>query len=271
MASKAGKLYINSLFVLIVEYVWSYSYYGQGIDPETLTRPFVYRQLVPLLSSVVPLTVVMAISGLGFYLALRKLYYHFYRQTDVTEVYLVIAVFVCLVVCANYRKPYDLMVAWLMTSGLYLILTKQFWKYLGVLALASLNKETAFLLIVFSVVIWLHEKGLWWMTACQVYVYGIITYCIRLAFSYAPGSGLWINPWKNILAHFQSPALLVVTLLVVAWLGFRIRNRWWVLLPEMQTMFWVFVPFMLVAYIVCGQAYEFRSLWEIAPILILLI
>ena len=264
------KLYLNSVCVLIVSYIWSYSYYGQGTDPETLTRPFVYRQLVPLVSHIIPLTVVMTISGLGLYLALRKLYYHFYAQTELTEIYILVFVLIELVVCANYRKPYDLMVAWLMTVGIYLILTRQFWKYLGVLALASLNKETAFLLIVFFVVISFRDRGVWWMAACQVYVYGLITVCIRLAFSYAPGSGLWINPWNNVLAHLQSPISLICTLVVVVWLGFRINNRWMVH-ADIRKMFWVFVPAMLVAYIVCGQAYEFRSLWEIAPVLILLI
>ena len=244
-----------------------------------LYRPWAYRLLVPSVvryvasfgvSSSYVLVLVVTISGLGFYLALRKLYYHFYPITNHAEIYIIVFVSVCLLVFNYDRLPYDLMVAWLMTTGIYLILTRQFWKYLGVLALASLNKETAFLLIVFFVVISFRDRGAWWMTACQVYVYGLITVCIRLAFSYAPGSGLWINPWNNVLAHFQSPISLICTLLVVVWLGFRINNRWRVH-ADIRKMFWVFVPIMLVAYIVCGQAYEFRSLWEIAPVLILLI
>ena len=112
------KHYLNFTLVAVVSFFWSYIYYSGGLYPEDYTRPFVYRQLVPLLArgieffgapAGIALVVVMTVSGVGFYLALRKLAQEFYNLSDWQELYLVGGVLVSLMVMGAYRKPYDLM------------------------------------------------------------------------------------------------------------------------------------------------------------------
>lgn len=287
------KLFINSLFVGLVSFVWASVYWlgvGNLWQVEKLTsldlaKPWIYRQFVPELARLLSLTglridyalvVVVTLSGVLFYLYLRKLYFHFYPESMKGEIYVIGSVFVGMLIFGYNRLPYDLMTAFLMTLGLYYIITLQNWKYLVVFALACLNRETAFLLLLVYGVFWLYyhkyiPKLSWWMTACQIYIYGLITYCLRLVFQYNPGSTLWIEPWLNLVRYYNHPAQTVLYLGVmgiILWLVFR---KWNTKSFALRLAFVTITPLLFVMFIVCGQPYEIRVFWECWGLVVTLI
>jgi len=280
------KLFLNSLFVGLVSFVWSAVYYLDIYPAELYTKPFVYRVLVPLLASIVDLfgvsfnlsvVLVMTVSGIGFYLALRKLYFYYYAQSTKGEIYVLVSVVAGLLLFEYYRKPYDLSTAFLMTLGLYYILTVQNWKYLIVFTLACLNRETAFLLILVYVVFWLYYrkytllfKSFWWMTACQIYVYGLITYCLRLAFQYNPGSSLWVEPWQNLVRYANHPVQTIIYATIIAIILLRVFRNWNIKPFSLRLAFVVVYPVVFLSFLVCGQSFETRTLWEMFPLVVML-
>ena len=277
------KLYLNSLIVAVVSFFWSYIYYAGGLYPEDYTRPFVYRQLVPLLArgieflgvpAGVALVVVMTLSGVGFYLALRKLAQEFYHLSNKQELYLVAGVLGSMLVMGAYRKPYDLMTALLFTLAFRYMWRGRSREYFLVFVLSCVNRETTFLLILLYVVFsWLMSVPFWQvfkMTVCQVMIFVLITYVLRIALAEAPGSGLWIEPAENIIRFTDQPYRFLLHL------GGAFLVLWWVFREEpKKPTFWlvsfvVISPVLTLMYLVCGQAFELRAFWEISPLVIVL-
>jgi len=280
------KLYLNSLIVAVVSFFWSYIYYSGGLYPEDYTRPFIYRQLVPLLargieffgvSAGIALVVVMTVSGVGFYLALRKLAQEFYNLSDWQELYLVGGVLVSLMVMGAYRKPYDLMTALLFTLFFYYFWTDQKAKHLLVFAFSCVNRETTFLLVLFYVVYLFpmlkYKRSRYeivWMSLSQIYLYVLITFAVRFILSDSVGSSLWVQPVENILKFADQPYRFLLYLLGALGLMWWM-SRGWEQKPEyLRYAFGLFAPILLVAHLIVGTAFELRIFWELAPLVIIL-
>lgn len=280
------KLYMSSVIVAVVSFFWSYIYYAGGLYPEDYTRPFVYRQLVPLLArgieffgvpAGVALVAVMTVSGVGFYLALRKLTFQFYNLSNKQELYLVVGVLVSMLVMGAYRKPYDLMTACLFTLFFYYMRTEQNAKQLLVFALSCVNRETTVLLVLFYVVYLFYlrkypQRGYEyiWMFMSQIYLYVLITFAVRFILSDAPGSSLWVQPVENILKFANQPYRFLLhlygTFALLWWM-----SRGWEQKPEyLRYAFGLFAPILLIAHLVVGTSFELRIFWELDPLVIIL-
>lgn len=282
------KLYLNSLIVAVVSFLWSYIYYAGGLYPEDYTRPFVFRQLVPLLArgieffgvpAGIALVVVMTVSGVGFYLALRKLAQEFYKLNNWQELYLVTGVLVSMLVMGAYRKPYDLMTAWLFTASVFYIYTVRIWKYLLIFVLSSINRETTFLLILLSGVFWFPSfRRVWdvlksnWLrlVLVQIVLFIGVSFIVRYLLSDAPGSSLWIEPVENILKFADQPYRFLLHVYGAIALLWWVRRGWEQKPEYLRSAFSLFTPLLVVMYLVCGQAFELRVFWELAPLVIIL-
>jgi len=280
------KHYLNFTLVAVVSFFWSYIYYAGGLYPEDYTRPFVYRQLVPLLAGGmeffgVPagtaLVVVMTVSGVGFYLALRKMAQEFYDLSNKQELCLVLGVLVSMLVMGAYRKPYDLMTALLFTLFFYYFWTEQNAKLIVVFALSCVNRETTFLLVLFYVVYLFPmykypQRGYEyiWMSLSQIYLYVLITVAVRFILSDSVGSSLWVQPVENIMKFADQPYRFLLYLLGAMGLMWWM-SRGWEQKPEyLRYAFGLFAPILLVAHLVVGTAFELRIFWELAPLVIIL-
>lgn len=122
-------------------------------------RPFVYRQLVPMLARLLmslhisaawSLVIIVTLAGIGYYLALRKLAGRFYQLNDKNELLIVGLTIFTLPLLFNSQQVYDLPTAFLFTLSIYCLVTGAILAYLLVFAVACLNRETAFLLILVS-------------------------------------------------------------------------------------------------------------------------
>lgn len=280
------KYYLNSLVVAVISFLWSYIYYADGLWAEDYTRPFVYRQLVPLLArgieflgvpGNIALIVVMTLSGVGFYLSLRILAIQFYTWSDRQDIYLLAGTLASMLVLGIFRKPYDLMTACLVSLFLYYFWTGQKVKHLIVFALACLNRETAILLVLFYVVFLLtllKYKSVRWeivgMSVLQGVIYLLITLGIRYVFVTTEGSSAWIEPAENILKFANQPYRFMLHLYGLLGLLWWMSRGWERKPYYLRYAFGLFAPLLLIMYVVFGQAFEIRVFWEIAPLVILL-
>lgn len=284
------KLYLNSLIVAVVSFLWSYIYYADGLWAEDYTRPFVYRQLVPLLARWieflgvpcnVALIVVMTLSGVGFYLAMRVLATEFYSLNGRLEIYLLVGTLASMLVLGIFRKPYDLMTACLFSLALYYIYTVRVWKYLLVLFLSSMNRETSFLLILLSSVFWLPDfpfrrirevlTSNWLkLVLSQLGIFLLVTFALRWVFAGTEGSDAWIEPTKNLLKFVHQTGRTILHLSVTGFLLWWMSRGWEHKSYYLRFAFGLFAPLLLLMYVVFGQAFEIRVFWEISPLVIIL-
>lgn len=280
------KLYLNSLIVAVISFLWSYIYYADGLWAEDYTRPFVYRQLVPLLArgieflgvpGNIALIVVMTLSGVGFYLALRKLAQEFYDLSNRQDIYLLVGTLASVLVLGIFRKPYDLMTVCLVSLFLYYFWTDQKVKHLITFALACLNRETAILLVLFYVVYLFSllkyksvRREIIGMSLLQGAIYLLITLGIRYMFAATEGSSAWIEPTENILKFSNQPYRTLLHLSVTIFLMWWMSRGWEHKPYYLRYAFSLFAPLLLIMYVVFGQAFEIRVFWEISPLVIIL-
>lgn len=288
------KLYINSFLVGLVTFVWaSTAWLGNFTEVNRLVsldqpKPWVYRQLVSTLARLLSQTglridyaliLVITLSGVLFYWSLRKLYFGFYSRTDKNELYVLGVVFVGLGLFGYSRTPYDLMTAFTFTLSLYYILSGQNLEYLVIFILACLNRETSVILILVYVVYWFYYsiklagKVLWFiwkMTACQIYIYGLITYCLRVIFQYNDGLSVWIRPTQNLVSYVHHPYITLLHIVVFGFILWMVFRGWKYKPIAIRLAFMIMAPILFVMFLVCGYPFELRVFWETYPLVVML-
>lgn len=132
-----------------------------------MSRPWVYRALIPFLARAmewvgarldIAVVVLMMASGIGFYLALRELIFHYHPAAS--ELLVVLFVLAGLLLFQFDRMPYDLATAFLFTLTFVYMAKGQVRNYMLLFPVICLNKETAVLLIVVWFIMTLEEQWL---------------------------------------------------------------------------------------------------------------
>lgn len=206
------------------------------------------------------------ISLVVYGLALKKLTAHFFPScqwmpylTSLFGVWLLIG-FV-----KNVSKIYDFPLLALFALAL-LFLYQQRWVAYGiVLALATINKETSFLLIgFFAIIYWAqlksppHRQLLF--IQCALYVG--ITGLIRYFFSDLRGEEYWNLTIPTIWLHFRDmSAVHAMLIIMMFWL---ITARWQELPVQLRKSVWIFAA-CAVFYYVFGRFREYRIFYECFP------
>ncbi len=271
IATYAGALWLGPENIRMV---------GKVVTDTEFYKPFVYRQLIPILARwldlFIPLDVaivlVVTASGVGFYLALRKLAGEFYTITDRHELYIVLSVFAGLLLFWRYATVYDLATAFLFTLALYYLKRNHENKYLLLFPLICLNRETAILLTVFCFVrMYANRKYDFEFIALQVFVWVSSQIIIRSIFADNEGRGIWLEPLQNIEKFAADPMQMLLHLSITAVIFWAVLRGWGSKPAFLRLAFVTFAPALFVMYLVCGQAFEVRVFWEIAPVASLLV
>lgn len=240
------------------------------ITSTEFTRPFVYRQLVPLIvrflsgaiRADVALILVVTLAGVGFYVSLRLLGLNFGIQNELWALLVVLA---GLSMFGDFRAAYDLMTAFLWTLALLFLFQNNKRNYAILFPILCLNRiETAILLIVLWVVF--YRKDVMFV-GYQISVFVVMYAGLNLWFADNYGSSMWVEPMENINRFLANPLLTLCHLLVFASvMAMAIRN-WNNKDLRLKTSFLVLLPVFFGLYLVFGQAFEVRVFWEVMPII----
>jgi len=286
------KKIINSLFVAIVTFAYA-SVYWLGArnmqDAESMTslgyyKPYVYRQLVPMLARALEsigiridlaVVLIVTLSGVGFYLALRSLVALYHPMTNTTEIIVLLSVFAGMLLFGDFRMPYDLMTAALFTLAFLFIARGETRNYLLLFPFICLNRETAILLpIVYVAFAYVWKRGnLKQNSIVFVYslgVYLLITLALRLYFAGNPGLSAWVEPWLNIQRFINHPAKSLLHLSGTIILLYLIANDWMQKPALLRIAFIFMFPILTGIYFIAGQSFEVRVYFELYPVIVLL-
>lgn len=269
------KLKLNILFVAISTLVYA-SIYWLGnthiLEGEMSMKPFVYRQLVPILARIISslgiridhaIIFVVVCSGVGFYLVLRELVFTYYPRNEMSEFLVVLSVLIGLFLFQEYRAYYDLMTAFLFTLALLFIAQGKLISYLLLFPLICLNRETAFLLTVFLLV---YNKNIV-AFVYQVAVWSLVRLSLSTVFSQYSGA-VWVEPVENLQKFIENYPTTILHLFIIVTILFLIMMDWKFKPRFFVILFTVFAPLLSLMYIVFGQAFEVRVFWEIYPVIV---
>lgn len=170
------------------------------------------------------------------------------------------------------RLPSDYATACLFSVSLLFLAQNKLLAYCLLFPIVCLNRETAFLLTIFYL-FYDHDIHMGRDIAIMLYQV-IVWFGVRLGLMYIfrnnGGSDFWFMPIHNFqvfLAHPWHSLLHIVIAGVILYFAFKDWNS----KPEfLRLAFVIFVPILLLAYWLVGQPWETRVMWEVYPVIALL-
>lgn len=167
---------------------------------------------------------------------------------------------------------YDFATVFLFALGLLLMVRRQWGVYVGLFALACLNKETTILLtLVFAVHFWrrkdIGRRHFWGLIAAQAGIWLVSRLALGYAFAANPGGTVELHLADNLwLLQHRSFHILALFVATVGLIAYRWREK-----PEfLRNATWVVAALVpLIAFF--GMMDELRAWYEVFPIVGLLI
>lgn len=280
------KNYINAFMIGIVSFVYGAIYYLNAprqvaeLVSLSLYKPYVYRQLVPILARLLmsldmdaglAIVLIMTLAGVGFYLSLQRLVFLVYKGGSEMVVFLM--VLAGMVMFHLHRMPYDLMTAFLFATAFMLLIENRYQEYALLFIVICINRETSFLLVIFYFATLLTHKIYLeriWLFVYQVFVWLGIRLIITTVFSGNGGEDTWIEPFENVVRFINNPLTTILHLSATVVLLYLVAKNWEAKPRFFKIAFVTFAPLLTVMYFVFGQAFETRVFWEIFPIVAVL-
>ena len=258
-------------------------YLGEGWHITDIEKPFVYRQLVPLLSLCISTIlgvsettatqIVVVLSTIGLVESSRYLYNSIYPQSIRTDMFVLLHVCLAFLFAMFPIHTYDIPTVFLFTWCLGLIKSFKVRTYLVVFPFVVLNRETAFLLIIlFAVFFWgrLNHKVVGALTASQVALYLSIQFIVRYIFRDAPGTETTIT-FVNFVTSATGKYFIVFSHMLIGLLTISLIHSKWYLLPHfLRDAVVIFLPVLTTLYFMFGYPFELRVFLEVLPVITLI-
>lgn len=246
-------------------------------------KPFVYRALLPFLikglASVIPLSIetwsqiLMYGSLLGFVGAFRYFLHALYESSRFVD----LASFCALIglpLLFMQGKFYDFTTLFLFTLGLAFLANNEWRSYLILFALASFNKESTALLMLFFIIQY-HDKlvrltFIRWLFF-QLVIYGAIRFFLLWYFRDNPGQALEFHLKMHWLALVYHPFLTGTFIGITLIAAFLVVYQWGGKPRFLRRAVLGTLPLLYVSYLVWGYPFEIRIFYEVYAILITMV
>ena len=229
-------------------------------------RPFVYRQLIPFilrefLSVGIPLlvglSIVTALSGIILFLGI-----HNFTKNTVSSLLIFSVGLILFIDCV---KPYDLPTAAMFLLAYSFYIQDEYWKYYILLPFIILNRETAFLAIIFSLL----YKFSWKSLIYQGGMFMLLQGFLHIIFRDNPGRVAYFTLLSNFNIILSDSAAMWIHIIglgsvVFIILFFHTTDRF-------RFSASVVITLSVLLYMFFGVIYEIRVFWEIYPLLIIFV
>lgn len=267
-----------------VWWVWKGFSYLELVAYSLESRPFVYRLLVPFLSrlleqltgihAVYCMIFLVVLASIGLYYALRYLYTAFVVDDKYAGMFSFVGCELTFLLILIGVKVYDITTVMLFALSLGLLARGRLGHYYLLFVIASINRETTFLLILFFMVYFYNKipfRQYCFGLIYQGLAYLIIKIAIMAAYSSVPGMPLQWRPMEVIKDYVDKPVWFAVVMLIFFSAFIVIALRRWSDKPLfLRVAFSTIFPVQLILHIFAGYAYEIRVFAEVFPVLLLL-
>jgi hypothetical protein len=171
-------------------------------------------------------------------------------------------------------KIYDFATVATFTSCLVLLHRQKLMGFLLVFVLACLNRETAFLLIVFFAVHFfgrMERKTYLLSLIAQILIFLSIRLAMLVSFRNNPGVNAQFNLFKNFQEFAGSPIATLIVILVFVGVIWLMARHWQATPAFLRKVVLTFTPLLCMMWILFGRAFELRVFIELFPVLYVII
>lgn len=247
-------------------------------------RPYVYRVLIPLLSRVLQdltgvdtvtcMIILVVVSAVGLYYSVKYLYSTFESNKDRTSIVsFIICEIIFITIIFSFPHVYDIPTAMFFTLALALLARNELLLYLLLFPLATLNRETTFLLTFFWLIYFFRRISANWLffgALYQAIVYIAIRFTVTSEFANLPGSTFDWQPMRNLAKYLAFPLPTLFLLSILAILLYAVFKRWSQKPEFLRITFLTLFPAQFFLHFTLGGAWEIRVYLESLPITLLL-
>lgn len=248
------------------------------------SRPYVYRVLVPFLSralewltgidAVYCMIFLVVLSSIGLFYSLKYLYTAFSIDDKYADMFAFIGCELTFALILIGVKVYDIATVMFFAFSLGLLARGKFNNYYMLFFIASLNRETTFLLTVFFLVYFfnrLPRQQYFFGVLYQGFAYIAVKIMLITFYADVPGAVLYLNPVGVMQGYMDKPVGFALALLVFFSTFLVIAIRRWNEKPVfLRVAFLTIFPIQLILHILMGYPYEIRVFAEAFPVLLLL-
>ncbi|RPI93357.1 MAG: hypothetical protein EHM40_10115 [Chloroflexi bacterium] len=247
-------------------------------------RPFVYRLLVPSLARVlekltgipaVPCMIFLVVlSSVGLFYSLLYLYTAFSAHREPAGMFAFVGCELTFMWILIGVKVYDIATAMFFALALALLARRKFNSYYVLFLIASLNRETTFLLTLFFSVYFFNRmprRHYFFGLLYQGLAYTVVKITTMILYRDVPGTVLSLNPVGVLRGYVDQPVWFAVLLFVFFCLFLVIAIWQWNAKPGfLRAAFITLFPALLLLHILMGYPYEIRVFAEVFPVLLML-
>jgi hypothetical protein len=171
-------------------------------------------------------------------------------------------------------KVYDVATPAFFALSLWALARRRYWLFYLLFPLATLNRETTFLLSAFYVVYFFNGpiSRRHWFYGCvyQGAVYILIRLVTMAAFTHLPGAP-FILSWRHVLTVYAANYPLTLAFaLCLGWIGYLTLRGWKQKPLFLRTALSIIFPIQFILHIFMGWPYEIRVFAESLPLITVL-
>jgi hypothetical protein len=248
------------------------------------TRPFVYRVLIPFLSRVLEgltgfhavycMIFLVVLSSIGLFYSLKYLYQAFIENQNDAGLFAFAGCELTFLLILIGVKPYDIATAMFFAISLGLLAHGKFNLYYLIFVVASINRETTFLLTLFFMIYFFNRipfKQYCLGILYQGLAYLIVKVMIMSIYANVPGTPLQWRPLEVIKGYVDKPVWFAVFFLIFFLALIMLSVHQWSEKPIfLRTAFSTMFPALLILHIFLGYSYEIRVFAEVFPVIFVL-
>jgi len=265
-------------FVIFIGYVYSELSYQFLYD--ITERPYVYRQLVPILSWGVraitgvsfdtSVRIILIFAFIGMEEALRYFHRGFYHGDIKTEVYIILTSLIVAMIGMWPPHTYDALTVALFSFAFALLHRGRLMAFFLLFPIICLNRETSFLLILCFIVYtwqWLSHRQIFLLTSLSGIVYLTIRMALEWSFRTYPGYDTMFRLPSNIDTALTYPYIIISHMIIFLLILSMVHTKW-IFMPRLiKNALCIFAPVLIIAYLTIGFIMEIRVFLEIVPLL----
>jgi hypothetical protein len=286
--------YLELLLVSIVAFssyqlyyvwlVWKGFSYLNSAAYSFETRPFVYRVLIPFLSralekitgihAVYCMVFLVILSSIGLFYSLKYLYKSFLENEEYARLFSFVGCELTLLLVLIGVKPYDIATTMFFALSFGLLARGKFNLYYLLFVVASINRETTFLLTLFFIIYFFNKMPFRQYCLGVLYqglAYLIVKMLIMGIYANVPGTPMQWRPLEVIQGYVDKPVLFAVFFLIFFLASLVLSVRQWNDKPMfLRVAFGTIFPVQLILHIFLGYSYEIRVFAEVFPVIFML-
>ncbi len=214
------------------------------------------------------------LSSIGLFYSLKYLYKSFLENEEYARLFSFVGCELTLLLVLIGVKPYDIATTMFFALSFGLLARGKFNLYYLLFVVASINRETTFLLTLFFIIYFFNKMPFRQYCLGVLYqglAYLIVKMLIMGFYANVPGTPMQWRPLEVIQGYVDKPVLFAVFFLIFFLALLVLSVRQWNDKPMfLRVAFGTIFPVQLILHIFLGYSYEIRVFAEVFPVIFML-